>query len=200
MSGFIHESAHVDPGARVGEGTKIWHFCHVCAGAEIGPECTLGQNVYVADGVKIGRGVKIQNNVSLYTGVVLEDYVFCGPSMVFTNVKVPRAAFPCPAAEYAGTRVGQGASIGANATVICGVTIGKWALVGAGAVVTRDVRDHARVMGVPAKAAGWVCRCGEALGLNVAQGQAGAACERCGRRYTASRSGLVLLAGQGQEP
>jgi UDP-2-acetamido-3-amino-2,3-dideoxy-glucuronate N-acetyltransferase len=200
MSGFIHESAHVDPGARVGEGTKIWHFCHVCAGAEIGPECTLGQNVYVADGVKIGRGVKIQNNVSLYTGVVLEDYVFCGPSMVFTNVKVPRAAFPRPASEYLGTRVGEGASIGANATVICGVTIGKWALVGAGAVVTRDVRDHARVTGVPAKAAGWACQCGQALGLNVAQGQPGAACKGCGRRYAASRSGLVLIAGQGQEP
>jgi UDP-2-acetamido-3-amino-2,3-dideoxy-glucuronate N-acetyltransferase len=202
MSHFAHESAVVEAGARVGEGTKIWHFCHISAGAEIGPECTLGQNVYVADGVKIGRGVKIQNNVSLYTGVVLEDYVFCGPSMVFTNVKVPRAAFPrAPGSGYLTTRVGHGASIGANATLICGVNVGQWALVGAGAVVTRDVRDYARVLGVPAKAAGWVCQCGVTLGLSVAGAQASAACKECGRSYIAGRTGLALASpvsgGQG---
>jgi UDP-2-acetamido-3-amino-2,3-dideoxy-glucuronate N-acetyltransferase len=197
MSSFVHASAVVDPGARIGANTKVWHFCHVCDGAEIGPDCTLGQNVYVGEGVKLGRGVKVQNNVSLYSGVELEDYVFCGPSMVFTNVKLPRAAFPRSPAEYVRTRVCQGASIGANATVICGVTIGKWALVGAGAVVTRDVRDHARVLGVPARAAGWVCQCGETLGLSVAAGRASAACKVCGFQYLAGSSGLELVAGQG---
>lgn len=203
MNYFAHESAVVDEGARVGEGTRIWHFCHVSAGAEIGPDCTLGQNVYVGEGVKIGRGVKIQNNVSLYSGVILEDYVFCGPSMVFTNVKVPRAAFPCaPASGYLTTRVGHGASIGANATLVCGINIGKWALIAAGAVVTRDVRDHARVLGVPARAAGWVCQCGLSLNLNVVEAQATAACQECGRRYLAGRTGLALAssggAGQGE--
>ena len=201
---FVHTSSFVDEGCEIGEGTKIWHFCHVSAGAEIGPDCTLGQNVYVGDGVKIGRGVKIQNNVSLYSGVVLEDYVFCGPSMVFTNVKVPRAAFPRDrAAPYLTTRVGHGASIGANATLICGINIGKWALIGAGAVVTRDVRDHARVLGVPARAAGWVCQCGLTLGLKVAEAQATAACKECGRRYVAGRTGLAPAqgdsGGQGSE-
>jgi UDP-2-acetamido-3-amino-2,3-dideoxy-glucuronate N-acetyltransferase len=203
MNHFAHESAVVDPGARVGAGTKIWHFCHVSAGAEIGPDCTLGQNVYVGEGVKIGRGVKIQNNVSLYSGVILEDYVFCGPSMVFTNVKAPRAAFPRdPATGYVTTRVGHGASIGANATLICGVNIGKWALIGAGAVVTRAVRDYARVLGVPARAAGWVCQCGLGLGLNVAAAQATAACNACGRHYVAGRTGLELVGGgeQGSGP
>jgi UDP-2-acetamido-3-amino-2,3-dideoxy-glucuronate N-acetyltransferase len=191
---YVHESAVVDAGARIGDGTKIWHFSHVSAGAEIGPDCTLGQNVYVADGVKIGRGCKIQNNVSLYAGVILEDHVFCGPSMVFTNVKAPRAAFPRERSSYLTTRVGQGASIGANATLICGVSIGKWAMIGAGAVVTHDVRDHARAIGVPAKAFGWACQCGMTLALLVSAGQVSARCAECGRCYRAGSTGLVLLA------
>lgn len=195
MSVFIHESAVVDAGARIGAGTKIWHFCHVSAGAEIGSDCTLGQNVFVGNGVKIGRGVKVQNNVSLYAGVILEDEVFCGPSMVFTNVKAPRAAFPRDPASYAITRVGRGASIGANATVICGIRIGRWALVGAGAVVTRDVCDHARVLGVPARAAGWACCCGQALSLRPAALGAASLCDECGRRYVASSDGLLLVEG-----
>jgi UDP-2-acetamido-3-amino-2,3-dideoxy-glucuronate N-acetyltransferase len=195
MSVFIHGSAVVDAGARIGAGTKVWHFCHVCAGAEIGSGCTLGQNVFVASGVKIGRGVKIQNNVSVYAGVILEDEVFCGPSMVFTNVKEPRAAFPRDPASYAVTHVGRGASIGANATVLCGIRIGRWALVGAGAVVTRDVPDHARVLGVPARPAGWACCCGRALALEpVALGAAGC-CEACGRCYVAGATGLSLVPG-----
>ena len=197
MSVFIHASAVVDPGARIGAGTKIWHFCHVSAGAEIGSDCTLGQNVFVGKGVKIGRGVKIQNNVSVYAGVILEDEVFCGPSMVFTNVKAPRAAFPRDPDSYAVTRVGRGASIGANATIVCGVRIGCWALVGAGAVVTRDVRDHARVLGVPARAAGWVCRCGQCLSLQQAAVGAAGACEECGRGYVAGSSGLRLVTDAG---
>lgn len=195
MTVFIHESAVVDEGARIGAGTKIWHFCHVSAGAEIGCDCTLGQNVFVGQGVKIGRGVKVQNNVSLYAGVILEDEVFCGPSMVFTNVKAPRAAFPRDPASYAVTRVGRGASIGANATVICGVHIGRWALVGAGAVVTRDVSAHARVLGVPARAAGWVCCCGRALSLGPAVLGAAGRCDECDRCYV-SRDGGLALAGE----
>ncbi len=186
---FVHPSAIVDAGVSIGVGTKIWHFCHVSGGARIGSGCSLGQNVYVAPGVSIGDGVKIQNNVSVYAGVILEDYVFCGPSMVFTNVKVPRAAFPTQPGEYAVTRVGYGASIGANATVVCGVAIGKWALVGAGAVVTRDVPDYGLVVGVPGRLAGWVCQCGEVLRFS----RASAACQACGRRYTERAAEHVVL-------
>ena len=196
----VHESAVVDAGARIGDGTKIWHFSHVSAGAEIGADCTLGQNVYVADGVKIGRGCKIQNNVSLYAGVILEDDVFCGPSVVFTNVKSPRAAFPRERASYLTTRVGLGASLGANATLICGVTIGKWAMVGAGAVVTDDVRDYARAFGVPAKASGWACQCGLTLALQVSAGRASARCAECGCRYLGGPTGLVLVAEEPSAP
>lgn len=195
MTVFVHESAVVDAGARIGAGTKIWHFCHVCAGAELGSDCTLGQNVFVGNGVKIGRGVKIQNNVSLYAGVILEDEVFCGPSMVFTNVKTPRAAFPRDPVSYTPTYVGRGASIGANATVVCGVRIGRWAMVGAGSVVTRDVRDHALVLGVPARPAGWACRCGEVLALQPSALGAAGSCDRCGRCYVSSGAGLCLIAG-----
>jgi UDP-2-acetamido-3-amino-2,3-dideoxy-glucuronate N-acetyltransferase len=195
MNFFVHESAYVDAGARIGEGTRVWHFCHISAGAEIGKNCNLGQNVYVADRVKIGDGVKIQNNVSIYAGVIIEDDVFCGPSMVFTNVKVPRAAFPRdPATEYLTTRVCQGASIGANATIVCGVQIGPWALVGAGAVVTRDLLAHALALGVPARAAGWVCRCGEALGATPGKSSA---CLACGRSYWMDQAGALALAGEG---
>jgi UDP-2-acetamido-3-amino-2,3-dideoxy-glucuronate N-acetyltransferase len=155
----------------------------------------LGQNVYVADRVKIGDGVKIQNNVSIYAGVILEDDVFCGPSMVFTNVKTPRAAFPRdPVTEYLTTRVCQGASIGANAIIVCGVRIGPWALVAAGAVVTRDVAAHALALGVPARAAGWVCRCGEALAVERGTG----ACLACGRGYALDEAGGIALDGEGR--
>jgi UDP-2-acetamido-3-amino-2,3-dideoxy-glucuronate N-acetyltransferase len=164
MAAFVHPTAVAEPGATIGEGTKVWHFSHVMPQARIGAHCNLGQNVYVANSVAIGNHVKIQNNVSLYEGVVLEDYVFCGPSMVFTNVRTPRSAYPRNTAkDYLPTRVKHGASIGANATVVCGVTIGEWAFVAAGAVVTRDVAAYAMVMGVPARRAGWVSEAGHTL-------------------------------------
>jgi UDP-2-acetamido-3-amino-2,3-dideoxy-glucuronate N-acetyltransferase len=183
----IHESAYVDEGAQVGERTKIWHFCHISAGAEIGTDCSLGQNVFVARGVKIGNHVKIQNNVSVYEGVVLEDYVFCGPSMVFTNVRTPRSAFPRnTAADYAETRVKHGASIGANATVVCGATINEWAFIAAGAVVTKDVPAYALMAGVPAKRIGWVCQCGVTLRFESEE----TACLECERGYRETGGGI----------
>lgn len=183
----VHESACVDPGAKIGRGTRIWHFCHVMAGAEIGEDCTLGQNVFVGRNVKIGNHVKIQNNVSVYEGVTLEDHVFCGPSCVFTNVKTPRSAFPRnTGGHYAKTLVRRGASIGANATVVCGVTIGKWAFVAAGAVVTKDLPAYALAVGVPARIAGWCCECGSTLSFIVAS----AACGECGRTYIERGGGI----------
>lgn len=173
----------IDAGAAIGADTKIWHFSHVMSGAEIGHDCTLGQNVFVASGVRIGNGVKIQNNVSVYEGVIIEDYAFCGPSMVFTNVKTPRSAFPRNSAEdYVATIVRHGASIGANATVVCGTTIGSWALVAAGAVVTKDVPSHAIVAGVPGRIIGWACACGETLEFDSGR----ARCAACGRAYAAA--------------
>jgi UDP-2-acetamido-3-amino-2,3-dideoxy-glucuronate N-acetyltransferase len=175
---FVHESSYVDEPCQIGEGTKIWHFCHVMKDSVIGPACNIGQNVVISPGVRIGRGCKIQNNVSLYTGVILEDFVFCGPSMVFTNVVNPRSEV-VRKDEYKTTLVKHGASIGANATVVCGVTIGQYAFVGAGAVVTRDVPDFALVMGNPARRSGWMCRCGIKLRTNGRR----LACETCGSRY-----------------
>lgn len=180
---FVHESSYVDDGAVIGSGTKIWHFCHVQGGSRIGECCSLGQNVNVASNVKIGNGVKIQNNVSVYEGVELEDYVFCGPSCVFTNDLTPRAKYPKGSAAYKRTRVGEGASIGANATIVCGHDIGSWALIGAGAVVTTDVPSHALMLGVPAKQKGWACECGNLLDENLA-------CEDCGRNYAVREGGL----------
>lgn len=184
---FVHESSVVDDGAKIGEGTKVWHFCHIQTGAQIGNNCSLGQNVNVANNVKIGNGVKIQNNVSVYEGVELEDYVFCGPSAVFTNDLTPRAKYPKGSAAYKKTLIKQGASIGANATVVCGHTVGKWALIGAGAVVASNVPDHALMLGIPARQAGWVCECGERLNETLT-------CSLCGRKYVQTEYGLELLA------
>lgn len=177
----IHPSAIVDPGAQVGEGTRIWHWVHVSAGARIGRNCSLGQNVYVGNRVVIGDNVKIQNNVSVYDEVTLEDDVFCGPSMVFTNVYNPRSQFSRKD-EYRKTLVRQGATLGANCTIVCGVTVGRYAFVGAGAVVNRDVPDFALMLGVPARQAGWMSRFGERLDLPVA-GSGEAKCARTGDRY-----------------
>ena len=177
---FVHESSYVDQGAKIGEGTKIWHFSHISGGAEIGSNCSLGQNVYVARNVKIGNNVKIQNNVSVYEGVTLEDYVFCGPSMVFTNVKTPRCAYPRnTSADYIKTLVKRNASIGANATIVCGVTIGEWAMIAAGAVVTKDVLPYALMAGIPARHIGWVCECGLVLKFEGSK----ACCAECGSEY-----------------
>ena len=176
---FVHESSYVDEPCQIGEGTKIWHFSHVMANCVIGPRCNIGQNVVVSPGVTLGEGCKIQNNVSLYTGVILEDFVFCGPSMVFTNVVNPRSEVTRKD-EYRRTLVKRGASIGANATVVCGTTIGQYAFIGAGAVVTRDVPDFALVIGNPARRSGWMCRCG--VKLRVDGGEP--VCAVCGTRYS----------------
>jgi UDP-2-acetamido-3-amino-2,3-dideoxy-glucuronate N-acetyltransferase len=161
---FIHPSAVIDDQASIGEGTKIWHYTHVSAGAQIGHNCILGQSVYVGPDVAIGNFCKIQNNVSVYEGVTLEDYVFCGPSLVFTNIIRPRCKYPQAEAKYfEKTLVREGASLGANATIMCGITIGRHAMVGAGAVVTKDVPDFALVLGNPARAAGWVSEAGQKL-------------------------------------
>lgn len=181
---FSHETAVVDSGVIIGQNTRIWHFSHISAGAEIGEGCTIGQNVFVAPGVKIGSFCKIQNNVSIYEGVELADYVFCGPSMVFTNVQRPRCKYPQRGSQfYAHTPVGEGASIGANATIVCGHRIGKHAFIAAGSVVTRDVPDHAIMMGVPARQHGWACECGQTLNESYE-------CPNCGRTYKPCPSGL----------
>lgn len=173
---FVHETSVIDDDVQIGAGTKIWHFCHIQSGAKIGENCTLGQNVNISNGVKIGNGVKVQNNVSIYEGVEIEDDVFCGPSMVFTNDLTPRAKYPKGRARYMKTLVHQGTSIGANATVVCGHELGAWCMVAAGAVVVKDVPPHALVAGVPAKQIGWVCECGQVLGANHI-------CPDCGRVF-----------------
>ncbi len=175
---FVHPSSFVDEPCVIGEGTKIWHFCHVMKDSVIGRSVNIGQNVVVSPGVRIGDGCKIQNNVSLYTGVILEEGVFCGPSMVFTNVINPRSEV-VRKDEYKRTLVRRGASLGANCTIVCGVTIGRYAFVGAGTVVTRDVGDYALVVGNPARQTGWMCRCGIKLQLD---GDA-ARCAACGDAY-----------------
>jgi UDP-2-acetamido-3-amino-2,3-dideoxy-glucuronate N-acetyltransferase len=176
MSYFVHESSYVDNNVSIGEGTKIWHFCHVQKNAQLGESCSLGQNVNVANNVKIGNGVKIQNNVSVYEGVELEDYVFCGPSMVFTNDLTPRSKYPKVSESFKKTLVKYGATIGANATIVCGNTIGRWAMIASGAVVSKDVPDYALMVGVPAKQVGWVCECGLVLKDDLT-------CSECGREY-----------------
>ena len=175
---FVHESSYVDAGAEIGEGTKIWYFCHVLKGAKIGKGCNIGQNVMVDRDVVIGDRCKIQNNVSVYNGVTLEDEVFCGPSCVFTNVYNPRA-FIERKHEFKQTLVKKGATIGANATIVCGVTIGRYAMIGAGAVVKRDVPDHAIVAGVPARQLGWTCKCGTSLKFSGSY----AICNNCKNEY-----------------
>lgn len=180
---FIHPTSIVDEHVEIGEGTKVWHFCHIQSGARIGKNCSFGQNVNISNRVNIGNGVKVQNNVSIYEGVELEDDVFCGPSCVFTNDLTPRAKYPKGHAGYKKTIVREGASIGANATIVCGHSIGKWALIGAGAVVTSDVPAHAVMLGVPARQRGWACVCGELLEENFI-------CPACGRQYRKTDYGL----------
>ena len=192
MAATIHPSAIVDEGARIGDGTRVWHWVHVSAGARIGRNCSLGQNVYVGNRVVIGDNVKIQNNVSVYDEVTLEDDVFCGPSMVFTNVYNPRSAIPRKD-EYRRTLVRRGATLGANCTIVCGVTIGEHAFIGAGAVVNRDVPDHALMLGVPARQAGWMSRYGERLDLPV-KGNGEALCRHTGERYRLSGGRLTRVA------
>mgnify|MGYP000191139690 FL=1 len=176
---YVHPSSVVDEGVTIGEGTRIWHFCHIQKGALIGRHCSLGQNVNVSNNVRIGDGCKLQNNVSVYEGVELEDYVFCGPSCVFTNDLTPRAKYPKGSAGYKKTYLREGASIGANATIVCGHTVGRWALIGAGAVVTDDVPDYALMLGVPARIIGWACECGALLHFDGGK----ATCADCGRSY-----------------
>ena len=185
MSYFAHESSYVDEGAVIGSGTKIWHFSHVMPGAVIGERCNLGQNVVIMPGTKIGNNVKIQNNVSIYEGVELEDDVFCGPSCVFTNVMNPRSHVPRKN-EYRRTLVRRGGSIGANATIVCGVTLGEYAFIGAGAVVTSDVPAYGLMVGVPARRVGWMCQCGERLHTSAGR----AACGVCGASYEESEGML----------
>lgn len=190
-SATIHPTAIVDAGANLGEDSRVWHFAHICAGARIGARCSLGQNVYVGNDVVIGDNVKIQNNVSVYDAVTLEDDVFCGPSMVFTNVYNPRAAVTRKN-EYRRTLVQRGATLGANCTILCGITIGAYAFVGAGAVINRNVPEFALMVGVPGRRIGWMSRHGERLNLPT-RGQANATCNATGEQYvlTGERCALV---------
>lgn len=173
---YVHESSYIDENVEIGEGTKIWHFCHIQENAKIGKNCTLGQNVNIASHVCIGNNVKLQNNVSVYTGVELEDGVFCGPSMVFTNDLTPRAEYPKGRAGYKKTLVRKGATIGANATIVCDHELGNYCMVAAGAVVVNDVLPHALMAGVPARQISWVCKCGSVLDEKLI-------CPDCGKQY-----------------
>lgn len=180
---FVHPTSVVDDDVEIGEGTKIWHFSHIQSGARIGKHCSLGQNVNVSNNVTIGDGCKLQNNVSLYEGLEAENDVFFGPSCVFTNDLTPRAKYPKGHAAYVHTLIKEGATIGANATVVCGHTIGRWAMIGAGAVVTSNVPAHALMLGIPARRAGWACKCGELL-------KEGLTCKKCERQYKETDEGL----------
>ena len=193
MATTIHPSAIVDDGAVLGDGCRVWHFVHISAGARIGERCSFGQNVYIGNDVNVGNNVKIQNNVSVYDAVTLEDDVFCGPSMVFTNVHNPRAAVTRKD-EYRATLVRRGATLGANCTIVCGTTIGRHAFIGAGAVVHRDVPDFALVVGVPARQIGWISRFGERLALPLA-GTAQARCPHTGDRYVLDGASVALIEG-----
>ena len=187
---FVHESSYVDAGSEIGDGTKVWHFTHVMAGAKIGRNCNIGQNVVISPGVVIGDNVKVQNNVSIYTGVTLEDDVFCGPSMVFTNVINPRSHVSRKD-EFRKTLVQRGASLGANATIVCGHTIGSYAFIGAGTVVTKDVPAYALLVGNPGRIAGWVCRCG----VKLTAGKpllSEIVCAACGTQYRGAADGVAL--------
>ena len=184
---FVHESSYVDAGVKIGKGTKIWHFSHVQSGSVIGEECILGQNVNIGNNVIIGNKCKVQNNVSIYEGVELEDYVFCGPSMVFTNIKLPRSEFPqCGSKFYLKTLIKKSASIGANATIVCGVTLGEYSFIGSGAVITKDVPDHALVVGNPGKIMGWVDKKGLRLDFNE---EGLSAC----KKYQLKKDRLIVL-------
>ncbi|MFT3682717.1 MAG: acyltransferase [Ferruginibacter sp.] len=191
MSYFINETAVVDEGAQIGSGTKIWHWTHVCGGAVIGTDCSLGQNVFVGNNVKIGNNVKVQNNVSVYDNVTIEDDVFCGPGMVFTNVYNPRSAFPRKT-EYRDTLIKKGSTLGANCTVICGVIIHEYAFIGAGAVVTRDVKPFALITGVPGKQVGWMSRFGKKIKLPV-DGNGSYTCPHTNDVYVLSNGTIELL-------
>jgi UDP-2-acetamido-3-amino-2,3-dideoxy-glucuronate N-acetyltransferase len=191
MPATVHPSAIVDEGARIGDGTRVWHWVHVCGGAVIGERCSLGQNVFVGNRVRIGNNVKIQNNVSVYDNVTLEDDVFCGPSMVFTNVYNPRSAVSRKD-EYRDTLVRRGATLGANCTIVCGVTIGEYAFIGAGSVVNRDVPSFALMVGVPARQIGWMSRFGERLDLPLS-GDASTVCPHTGERYALKNGACTIV-------
>lgn len=197
MDYFVHKSSYVDEGARIGDGTKIWHFCHIMGGAQIGEYCNIGQNVFVAAEVIIGNNVKIQNNVSLYTGVIVEDDVFLGPSMVLTNVTNPRSHVNRKQ-EYKTTLIKRGVSIGANATILCGVTLGQYCFVGAGSVVTHDVSDYALVYGTPGRVQGWMCQCGNRLEFNFVDGCEQAICRECGDQYLKQGQVVKPMTGDGK--
>ena len=185
---FVHESSYVDSNAIIGKGTKIWHFSHIMSGCEIGEKCNLGQNVVISSGVKLGNNVKIQNNVSVYTGVICEDGVFLGPSCVFTNVINPRS-FIERKSEYKSTIIKEGASIGANVTVVCGNNIGRFSLIGAGSVVTKDVPDYALIVGNPGKKIGYVCKCGEKIEFRDNK----SVCKFCGKEYIMNDNKVIDL-------
>ncbi len=188
---FVHQSSYVDEGCRIGDGTKIWHFSHVMSGAVIGERCNIGQNVVISPDVVLGNNVKVQNNVSIYTGVILEDDVFCGPSMVFTNVVNPRSHV-VRKNEYRRTHVGRGASLGANCTVVCGHDVGRYAFIGAGAVVTKNVPDYALIVGNPGRITGWVCECGIKLASGPTPPER-ATCTSCGSSYGAVEGKLIKV-------
>jgi len=187
---FVHESSYIDEGAQIGKGVKIWHFCHIMGDTRIGADCNIGQNVFIASQVTLGSNVKVQNNVSIYTGVIIEDDAFLGPSMVFTNVVNPRSHVNRKD-EYKRTLVKRGATIGANATIVCGVTLGRYCFIGAGAVVTRDIPDYALVYGNPGHVQGWMCQCGLRLAFEQTGHGEEARCAECGREYR--KDGQVVV-------